>query len=237
MKKSVRDLLALQSVDLRIRNLEIRYKTIPIERANLVEEFETARKKYNLALEAVKNAEKEVRVCQSENASEQENLKNSKIRSATIKKAAEYDAIMTQISGCEKRISDLETREIELYDVLEKVKGEAAKAERSYKATGRLAQNEVRELDALKVKILSEIKEKSQLSKLMEKDVAASILAQYKRMLASGKGEPLGRISSDMCPNCSLKLPPMTLNEASKGNLVECDHCSYLLYDPEPKAE
>ena len=36
MKKSIRDLLALQAVDIRIRNLETRYKTIPVERANLV---------------------------------------------------------------------------------------------------------------------------------------------------------------------------------------------------------
>ena len=46
MKKSIRDLLALQAVDIRIRNLEIRYKTIPGERANLVAEFEVVKKAF-----------------------------------------------------------------------------------------------------------------------------------------------------------------------------------------------
>lgn len=236
MKKSIRDLLALQAVDIRIRNLEIRYKTIPGERAALVAEFEVVKKALAAAKAKVQKLELAIRTCQSETASEQENLKNSKIRSATIKKAAEFDAINAQIAGCEKRISELETKELELYDELEKAKEKAVAAERSYKATGRLAQAEVRQLDDLKAKIVEEIKAKALESKELEKNVGQSMLSQYKRILATGKGEPLSPIKGGLCGNCSLKLPPMTLNQASVGDIVICDHCSYFLYDPEPKS-
>lgn len=236
MKKSIRDLLALQAVDIRIRNLEIRYKTIPGERAALVAEFEVVKKALAAAKAKVQKIELAIRTCQSETATEQENLKNSKIRSATIKKAAEFDAINAQIAGCEARISELETKELELYDELEKAKGQEVTAERKYKATGRLAQAEVRQLDDLKAKIVEEIKVKTAESKELEKNVAQSMLAQYKRILATGKGEPLSPIKGGLCGNCSLKLPPMTLNQASVGDVVVCDHCSYFLYDPEPKS-
>lgn len=236
MKKSIRDLLALQAVDIRIRNLEIRYKTIPGERAALVAEFEVVKKALAAAKANVQKLELAIRTCQSETASEQENLKNSKIRSATIKKAAEFDAINAQIAGCEKRISELETKELELYDELEKAKEKAVATERSYKATGRLAQAEVRQLDDLKAKIVEEIKAKALESKELEKNVGQSMLSQYKRILATGKGEPLSPIKGGLCGNCSLKLPPMTLNQASVGDIVNCDHCSYFLYDPEPKS-
>ena len=236
MKKSIRDLLALQAVDIRIRNLEIRYKTIPGERAALVAEFEVVKKALAAAKANVQKLELAIRTCQSETASEQENLKNSKIRSATIKKAAEFDAINAQIAGCEKRISELETKELELYDELEKAKEKAVAAERSYKATGRLAQAEVRQLDDLKAKIVEEIKAKALESKELEKNVGQSMLSQYKRILTTGKGEPLSPIKGGLCGNCSLKLPPMTLNQASVGDIVTCDHCSYFLYDPEPKS-
>ena len=236
MKKSIRDLLALQAVDIRIRNLEIRYKTIPGERAALVAEFEVVKKALAAAKANVQKLELAIRTCQSETASEQENLKNSKIRSATIKKAAEFDAINAQIAGCEKRISELETKELELYDELEKAKEKPVAAERSYKATGRLAQAEVRQLDDLKAKIVEEIKAKALESKELEKNVGQSMLSQYKRILATGKGEPLSPIKGGLCGNCSLKLPPMTLNQASVGDIVTCDHCSYFLYDPEPKS-
>lgn len=235
MRKSIRDLLALQDVDLRIRNLELKYKTIPGERAHLVEEFEAVRKVFSETTEAVQDIEKKIRACQLETAGERENLKNYKIRSSTIRKPAEYEAAMTQIAGCEQRISDLETKEIALYDELEETKNAHRKAERSYKATGRLVQGEVRSLDALKEKILQEIREKAVESKRLEKNVAQSTLSQYKRMLASGKGEPLSPIRNGLCGNCSLSLPPMTVNEASKGIIVVCDNCSYLLYDPDAK--
>lgn len=236
MKKSIRDLLALQAVDIRIRNLEIRYKTIPVERANLVSEFEVVKKALAVAKAELQKIELAIRTCQSETASEQENLKNSKIRSATIKKAAEFEAINAQIAGCEKRISELETKELELYDDLEKAKAKVVAAERSYKATGRLAQAEVRQLDELKGKIVEEIKAKMAESRELEKNVGQSTLSQYKRILATGKGEPLSPIKGGLCGNCSLKLPPMTLNQASVGDIVVCDHCSYFLYDPEPKS-
>ncbi len=236
MRKSVRDLLALQTVDMRIRNLEIRRSTIPVERAKIVGEFEVVKKALAAAAAAVKEVEKNIRICQSENASEQEKLKAGKIRSATVRKAAEFDALNAEIAGCEKRISELETKELELYDELEKVKAAAVKAERTYKATGRLAQGEVRELDALKEKVAQEIQAKKAESAMLEKNVPQSVLAQYKRILASGKGEPLTPIGEGgFCGNCSLKLPPMTLNEATKGNMIPCDHCSYFIYDPNAK--
>ncbi len=233
MKKSIRDLLALQEVDLRIRSLQIRLATIPGERAKLVDEFKVVQKAYGAAQDAVKNVELNLRTCQSDTATEQENLKKSRIRSGTVKKAAEYEAVNAEIAACEKRISDLETREIELYDELEEAKKACAKAERSYKATGRLAQAEVKELDALKETILAEIKTRTSESAELEKSVAPDTLRQYKRMLATGKGEPLAPITNGSCPNCSTSLTPATIAEGMKGGIVECDNCAFMLYDPE----
>ena len=69
-----------------------------------------------------------------------------------------------------------------------------------------------------------------------EKNVAMNILSQYKRFLASKKGEPLSAISSmGHCVNCGLKLPPQTINLAAKGDMVSCDNCTYFLYDPNAK--
>lgn len=235
MKKSIQDLLALQEIDLRIRELENRCRAIPAERAAIVAEFEVVKKAYLAASAAVQQVEKNIRQCQSDAASEQENLKSSKIRSATVRKAAEYDAINAQIAGCEKRISDLETKELELLEELDAAKENWQKAERTYKSTGRLAQRDVRELDALKEKILAEIKTKAAESREKEKNVSQSLLPRYKQLLASGKGRPVSAIDGELCGNCCLTLPPSSLLNASKGELIECDHCSYFLYDPNAK--
>lgn len=233
MKKSVKDILALQDVDVRIRNLEIRYKTIPGERAQLVSEFEKVKKDLSAASASVKKLELQVRTCQSENASEREKLQSCKVRSGTVKKSAEYEAILAEIAACEERISNLETRELELYDALEKAQAAEKNAERQYKAVGRMAQKEVRELDELKEKILNEIRQRAVESKNLEKNVAQVILANYKRLLASGQGNPVSPIVDERtCGHCNIVLPPQTLTEAKKGNLLECGNCSFLIYDP-----
>ena len=108
-----------------------------------------------------------------------------------------------------------------------------AKAERSYKATGRTVQAEVRELDSLKEAIAKEIAEKEKRSAELAKNVIPNYLEPYRRMLAAGKGSPVGTIRNGSCSNCNMKNSPQTTMEARNGNLVNCDNCSFYLYDPE----
>lgn len=235
MRKTVRDILALQSVDLRIRALKTKLSAIPAERAKLVGEFEAVRQEFESRKTDVLRLERESAKAAAETQALQNRHKELLIKSPSVKKAAEYHALLAEIEAVKQKISDSETREIELMDRIDAAKAAAAKANRSFNAVGRLAQSEVRELDALKKKILEEIQRKTAESAELEKSVPQSSLGAYKRMLASGKGEPVGRIENGLCSNCSLRLPPQTLAEASKGGLVLCDNCSFFLYDPNPK--
>ncbi len=234
MKRAIVDLLELQKVDLRIRSLENKYKSIPAERAELVAEFEVVKKALAAAENLVTQTQLKIRQIETGIAAKKTQLAEIRLRSDSIKKVAEYDRVMQECGNISLAISKLEDEELEAMDALEKAKDAAGKAAKNYRATGRMVQKEVRELDAMKQTILQEVSEKSALSQELRKKIGLSILPVYQRLLASGKGEPLGSITSaGLCSNCSLKLPPMTVNEARKGNIVNCDNCSYLLYDPD----
>ena len=114
-----KDLLKLQTIDLRIRNLEIRLQTIPGERAKLVEEFEIEKKALADAKTRVLQTEQLIKKIQAQIVTEQENLQSLLIKSANTKKASEYQAVMDALENLKKRISDLETREITAWDDLE----------------------------------------------------------------------------------------------------------------------
>ena len=156
-----------------------------------------------------------------------------KIKSSSIKKINEYNAILAEIEAAKKNISDSETREIELMDEQEAAEKLLAKAERSYKATGRTVQAEVRELDSLKEAIAKEIAEREKTSAELAKNVVPNYLDPYRRMLATGKGTPVGTIRNGSCSNCNMRNSPQTEMEARNGNLVHCDNCSFYLYDPD----
>ena len=234
MKRTILDLLALQEVDMRLRELEKRYKSLPAERAELVAEFEVVRTALAKAENIVKKLELQIKSLEGDTAAKKAHLQDVRVQSGTVKKVSDYNNIMSEIATTEKAIADLEEQTLTAMDNLEKANVHLEKATRHYRATGRTVKKEVLELDALKETILKEVTEKSAESKLLEKKVAQTTLEIYKRLLASGKGEPVGKIQNGLCSNCSLGLPPMTQNEAKKGNLVYCDNCSCLLYDPEP---
>ena len=147
--------------------------------------------------------------------------------------AITHRAILAEIEAAKKSISDSETREIELMDEQEAAEKLLAKAERSYKATRRTVQAEVRELDSLKEAIAKEIAEKEKRSAELAKNVIPNYLEPYRRMLAAGEGSPVGTIRNGSCSNCNMKNSPQTTMEARNGNLVNCDNCSFYLYDPE----
>ena len=233
MKQAIKDLLTLQAEDLRIRDLKNRLLSIPKERASLVAEFDVVRKWLEKAKQNKLKVEQAVKQQAATTQAAQENLRALMIKSTSVKKINEYNAILSEIETAKKNISDSETREIELMDEQEAAAQLLAKAERSYKATGRTVQAEVRELDSLKESIMKEIVEKEKLSEEYAKNVQPKYLDPYRRMLAAGKGSPVGTIRDGSCSNCNMKNSPQTAMHAKNGELVNCDNCSFFLYDPE----
>ena len=235
MKQAIKDLLVLQAEDLRIRDLKTRLAAIPRERAALVAEFDVVRKGLEKAKQNKLKVEQAVKQQAAATQAAQDKLQALKIKSSSIKKINEYNAILSEIETAKKSISDSETREIELMDEQEAAGQLLAKAERAYKATGRTVQSEVRELDALRDAILKEIEEKEKLSAEYAKNVLPKYLDPYRRMLAGGKGSPVGVIHDGNCSNCNMKNSPQTTMEARNGALVNCEYCSFYLYDPDAK--
>ena len=233
MKQAIKDLLILQAEDLRIRELKTRLMSIPAERAKLVAEFEVVRKGLEKAKQNKLKVEQAIKQQAAATAAAQEKLQALKIKSSSIKKINEYNAILAEIETAKKNISDSETREIELMDEQEAAEKLLAKAERSYRATGRTVQAEVRELDGLKEAIMKELAEKEKKSEEYAKNVPLRYLDQYRRMLATGKGRPVSTIRDGNCSNCNMKNSPQTGILAGKGDLVNCEYCSFFLYDPD----
>ena len=233
MRQAIKDLLILQAEDLRIRDLKTRLASIPGERATLVAEFDVVRKGLEKAKQDKLKVEQAAKQQAAATKAAQETLQALMIKSTSVKKINEYNAILSEIETAKKNISDSETREIELMDEQEAAGKALVKAERSYKAVGRTVQAEVRELDSLKEAIIKEIIEREKRSSELAKNVVPSYLEPYRRLLARGKGSPVGVIRNGSCSNCNLMNSPETVMDAKNGKLVSCNNCSFFLYDPD----
>lgn len=238
MRKWTSDILTLQKFDMRLRDLEIKYRTIPQEKARMREELEAAAAVVRQAKEQLQNVERSIRETQSAIAGMNDKIRKTRTQSTMVKKNAEYQAMLADIEATGTRISELETREIELYDEQENARKNLLDAEKDYSAAERAVKAELADFDTLVSEIKEEVLQLKRDKKRFTTQIDLNVLEIYKRILESDrKGKPVVPIVNGACSNCLLKITPQTMNAAKKGAVVQCDNCSHIIYDPESQPD
>jgi len=238
MKKWTSDLLTLQSIDIRIRNLKTKLETIPMEKNNLKSELNDAAEIVKKAKAGIQKTELGIKKVESDIAAANEGMRKLQTQSTMVKKNTEYQAMLSEVEKMKARISDLETDQLLLMDELDAAKNAFKKIEADYAAQERNVKTEYRELLQLEADIKQEIETALSERKGFESKIESSYLSVYARLLSKGKGTPVSTfVQGNTCSNCSLKLTPQTLNDAKKGNLALCDNCSCIIYDPDAPSD
>ena len=233
MKNWVSNILTVQQYDMKLRDLEIKYRTIPGERAKLREEYEAAKAQLAAAREKVNLTDQEAKKNEAEIAALNEKIRKTLTQSATVKKNDEYQTMMASIEAIKIQISELDTRAIELIDEQEKVRKELADEEKAFSATERQIREELEEFKQLIEYIKAEAARLKKEKKGFLPRVELNVLNIYQTILSGDKGKPVVPITNGCCGHCSLRVTPQHINEAKKGLLVQCDNCCHLLYDPD----
>ena len=232
MKAWVSNILTLQEFDMKLRGLETKYRTIPNERHKLREEYEAAQAALAAARENVAKADRNLKQTEAEIAAQNEAVRKFLTQSALVKKNDEYQALLQNIEVAKGRISELESRVIELLDEQEAARKALADQEREFAATDKQVREELAEFEQLIETIKADaVKLKAEKKKFMPR-VELNVLNAYQNILTRDKGAPVVPIVNGSCGNCSLKVTPQLINEAKKGTLVYCDNCSHILYYP-----
>jgi predicted nucleic acid-binding Zn-ribbon protein len=147
-----------------------------------------------------------------------------------VKKNEEYKALMSEIDACKDKISDYETKIIDLLDKQEEELAEYKKYERTFSEKEKNIKDGMAELEEAVSEINEEIKRVESGRGELELKIETPILTEYRRLLGKNRGQPLAMIHDENCGNCHLKLTPQTITEARKGAVARCDHCAHMLY-------
>ncbi len=224
-------LLKLQTIDLRIRELETRLALLP-------KEMETLKGKRDAAVAevaAAANAAKKIELNRKSVESEIEKLngENKKLQqqSSMVKKNTEYRAMLGTIALNNEKIGELESRELELMDEFE----EAKKAYRKLRQNNEAAVNAIRaEFDELVAFAGDLKKEIAQLKAERPADVRgvdAETLARYNRLLNAKDGiAPLVTVENEICGSCHLRVTRQAMTNMQKGAVTSCENCMHFIY-------
>lgn len=230
MNEWITDLLALQDLDLKIRNLNLRIDTIPSEKKRLDSLVKDAVSDVEVAKDGLRRIERAIKENEGEIEKLNEASRKLLTQSAMVKKNNEYQAMMADIEAKKNAVSDIETKILELLDQAESAQQGIAAAEKELAVTQKSVKAEMADLVELKQELEEDIGEKLKLRKAYESKIDTQTLSVYHHLLEGGKGEPVAMINQGVCSFCRLKVPPQTINNAKKGVLTLCDNCSHILY-------
>ncbi len=224
------NLLKLQELDLEIRNLKLRLIMIPKETVAVKDRIAAIEAEVKNARDARQTHERELKQNEAEAQGLADKITKLEQQSALVKKNSEYQAMLASIAMLKDSISTLETRALELMDMIDADGAAIREAEQSAKTVSAGLRDELEELQFLSADVQKRISELDSGRGGLRNMVDSELLSRYEMILKKNAGIPLVRVEADKCGHCHLRLTPQTLNYARSGAISYCDNCMHIIY-------
>jgi len=226
----IEKLLIVQEHDRKIRAMQKEILDIPARKQEEQARLEEHRRMLVEAGEALKAKQSELKGFELEADSRAERINKLRQQQLEIKTNKEFRAISAEIEGVEKEIAALEDRELEMMEVLESYRGDAARRAAAVAEEQELIDSDVEALDLRVAGIEAELAELARVRQATAEPVDPEWLAAYEKIFTR-KDQALVPVHDSVCGGCHMRLPPSVVNETRKQtSRVMCDFCGRMLY-------
>jgi len=228
----LKDLLALQALDLRIETLKGREKEIPKQKGK----FEIHRKRLAAELEEseqrCKDLALEQRECEGDIEQRQAQVMKYDRQLLSVKKNDEYQALIHEIEMLKKQIGLKEERIIALMVEADEAKAHLAEDKKRIADELAAIASECEKIDAELAEATQERERLEEQRTPMAGAIDPSLLALYTRIRRAKKqGPAVVPLRGDACSGCNMMVTAQAANEILAGDKVlSCRHCGRLLY-------
>ena len=230
----LKKLLRLQEADMRQRDMETRLENLPKEMERLLarrDEVTASTAAAAARFRAVKE-----RIRKDEALIAELNAASDKLRQQTtmVKKNNEYQAMLAAIELNKKKVSEAEDRILLAADELEAAGKAGAKIKFANDAELKNLKAEFDELFDFSKVVKEEIARLKAARPALLENIPPALLSAYQALLKNRKGgPPLVPAVEENCGHCQLKITAQTAVTLKRGEVVFCDNCQYMLYDPQ----
>ncbi len=231
MHRDISRLWDLQTIDLKITELQHEVERIPIRRAEVDGEIAKLGDLSARADEGVKDLERRIRAEEKEVESLRTRQTRLKQQQMEVKKNEEYRAILEEIGYVDKQIGEKEDFILDLMEQVEVARREAVEtARRLREDSARLAQESSRLDDAARF-----LQDESENLKRRREGTLGSVPADMLRIytkLANGLGGiAVAEVREEICQVCHVRLRPQAYQELrTTDKFMQCESCSRILY-------
>ncbi len=231
MSPNIQAVLVLQDRDRRLRTLSEDLDRIPKDEARAKDRLAGDEAAVRKAKDELMANEVEIKKIELDAGTRRTTVQRLKTQQFETRKNDEYQALGHEITRYEKEVDGLETKELELMERADSLRGTLAAAEQALARTKKLVDEDLAALAARRERISAERDEVQAERDKLAAAAPESLMPLYERLLKTKNGLALVPVSGGKCSGCHIKLVASTLVKVNSGTEgVQCESCGRLLY-------
>ena len=235
MNPDLRNLIALQDLELKIASLQKQASEIPSKNQAFEDELKRIRAEHESRVAHMKDLSNHRRTLEGQVDLNRTKLSRLKDQLMSVKTNKEYTAMLHEIQMAEARIRHEEDRILEVMEEMENLEASLKNDERELKARAQEISKSIRACESavpeLEAALVSLREEKAR----TEANVESELLARYRRIAELRKGVALAEARDELCTACHVRIRPQVYAELlGTEDIHSCDSCSRILYLREP---
>ena len=231
MNPELRNLIALQDLELRITSLQKQVFDIPDSVRGFESELHRIRVEYEGLVARSKELVNHRRTLEGQADLSRSKLSRLRDQLMAVKTNKEYTAMLHEIQIAEGQIRGDEDKILEIMEEMENKERDLNGAEREVKMRSAELQESIRKTNDSAPLLEADLENMRQERILLESRIGADLLARYRRIADARKGIALAEAKDELCTACHVRIrPQMYANLLRTDNIHTCDSCSRILF-------
>jgi uncharacterized protein len=230
----LRNLIALQDLELKIAGLQKEVSDIPTKTKNFENEIQSIQAKHQERTAHMKELANRKRILEGQVDLQRTKLSRLKDQLMAVKTNKEYTAMLHEIQMAEGQIRNEEDKILEVMEETEgKEQGLKADEEAMLKRSAELQESSRKALESAPL-LEEELAKLGVERKQMESQIGAELLSRYRRIADARKGIALAEAKDELCSACHVRIRPQMYAELVRTEYIHsCDSCSRILFSRE----
>jgi uncharacterized protein len=227
----LRNLIALQDLELKIASLQKQASEIPSKVQSYESELQRLKSEFQARGTHMKELVSHRRSLEGQVDASRAKLSRLKDQLMAVKTNKEYTAMLHEIQMAEEQIRAEEDKILEIMEEMETKENNLKGAEQELlKRTSELQEN-IRKTNESSPQVESELAKLCEEKILKESQVGMELLSRYRRIADARKGIALAEAKDELCSVCHVRIRPQMYADLIRTETIQaCDSCSRILY-------
>ena len=233
---SIQDMIELQKIDSQLEEIEELLGDLPIKVTELKNKEDRLTSDFEQGKVRLKEIALEQHKTEMNLAEFKEKIDKLKDQLFLVTNNKQYDALMLEIDHLKEDLDRNETTELELLEEKDQLAEQVKSQEQSLESLSEDLSSKRVNLEQALAASSSEKKDLESRREETAKDLSASVLARYDRILSARNGLAVVSLEGRSCGGCGAALPPQLVAEVKTLMTIQnCSICTRFLFWEKPE--